>query len=174
MKKALVFLMMTAALLFICLSASGESAYEEHWIDSQDLSIYGRLYLPEQMGETCPMVILSHGFGGTWEDSKLYIPRFLEAGVGCYAFDFPGGAPKNKSGGSFTEMSVLTEKQALLDVIDAVAELLTTGKILLAGFSQGGVVTGLAAVERADVIAGEILFYPALCISDDGHKAYGS
>lgn len=93
--------------------------------------------------------------------------------MACYVFDFPGGAPKNQSDSDFLQMSVLTEKQHLLDIIDSVSGMPDVGSIMLAGFSQGDVVTGLAVVERADRILGEVLFYPALCISDNGHREYG-
>lgn len=171
----LVTLLLSVVLLFTCsLPALAEDGFQEHWIESQGKKIYGRLYTPEGAEGPCPIVILSHGFGGTWKDSELYIPHFLECGVACYVFDFPGGAAKNQSEGSFTDMSVMTEKQHLLDIIDDISAHPMVSKIMLAGFSQGGAVTGLAAVERADKILGEILFYPALCISDMGHDTYGS
>ena len=174
MKRMASLLIAALLLLLACSLALGDETYQEHWIESQGQRIYGRLYIPDGAEGPCPAVILSHGFGGTWEDSALYIPLFLEQGVICYAFDFPGGAPQNRSDGSFLEMSVLTEKQNLLDIIDDICELPMVDKLMLVGFSQGGVVTGLTAVERADKIAGEVLFYPALCISDNGHEAYGS
>ena len=172
MRRILIALLALITLL-LPLAAECEEGYEEHPMVSEGLKVYGRFYTPEGTEGPWPTVILSHGFGGTWEESKLYIPLFLERGVACYVFDFPGGAAKNQSEGSFLEMSVLTEKQHLLNIIDEVCAMPQVDKVMLLGFSQGGVVTGLAAVERAEQIVGEVLFYPALCISDDGHAAYG-
>ncbi len=169
-----VILLLSAFSAVPVFSACAEDAFEEYCIESNGMRIYGRLYIPEGAEGPCPAVILSHGFGGTWEDSSLYIPRFLACGVSCYVFDFPGGAAKNQSDGSFTDMSVMTEKEHLLNIIDNISAHPMVSSLMLAGFSQGGVVTGLAAAERADKILGEILFYPALCISDMGHEAYGS
>ncbi|MBQ7678666.1 MAG: alpha/beta hydrolase, partial [Butyrivibrio sp.] len=173
MKRILATLLALIILLLPLAAAADEPRYEEHPMVSDGLKVYGRFYAPEGTEGPWPTVILSHGFGSTWEESKLYIPLFLEQGVACYVFDFPGGAAKNRSEGSFLEMSVMTEKRHLLNIIDEVCAMPQVGKVMLLGFSQGGVVTGLAAVERAEQIVGEVLFYPALCISDDGHAAYG-
>lgn len=172
MNKWIALAVITCLLLSLGSLAFADESYDEYWIESQGKQIYGRLYTPEGAVGPCPTVILSHGFGSTWEEAKLYIPRFLDCGVSCYVFDFPGGAMKNQSDGDFLDMSVMTEKQHLLDIIDTISAHPMVDKLMLAGFSQGGAVTGLAAVDRADKIVGEILFYPALCISDMGHEAY--
>lgn len=151
-----------------------------HWVmdASSKTKIFGYVYKPIDFQEDkqYPVVIFSHGIGVTNSDFDLYIPYFMKLGVICYAFDFPGGSMQSKSKGDVKAMSVLTEKEALKTVLaDIRGQSFTdTSKVVLMGGSQGGVVTGLTAVETADQIAGEILLYPALAIVDNAKAKYPS
>ena len=77
-----------------------------------------------------------------------------------------------KSSGSSLGMSVLTEKVDLLNVLDYVKGLdfVNSNHITLAGCSQGGLVSALAAAEREDEVERLVLYYPALCIPDDARR----
>ncbi len=44
------------------------------------------------------------------------------------------------------------------------------GRITLAGCSQGGFASALAAAEREDEVERLVLYYPALCIPDDARR----
>ena len=79
-------------------------------------NISGRLYLPQT--NKCPMVILSHGFNGSGDDFTEYAKVLVENGIGACIFDFCGGSLRSKSDLSTTEMTVFTEKEDLLAVID--------------------------------------------------------
>lgn len=78
----------------------------------------------------------------------------------------------SKSDGKFKDMSLDTEKQDLLCVIDYVARLVyvDSSTLILAVESQGGFVSCMVAAERS--IDKLILLYPALCIPDDARKGY--
>lgn len=112
-------------------------------------------------------VIISHGFFANQKRLKPYAKHLADKGYIVFTFDFCGGGLMSKSDGKFTDMSLDTEKQDLLCVIDYVSKLdyVDISKLILVGESQGGLVSCLVAAERQ--IDKLILLYPALCIPDD-------
>lgn len=130
------------------------------------LTIRGHVY-----GETASgrdVVILSHGFLGNESHVKDYAEAVAEAGFTAVAYDFCGGGIECHSDGKTEEMTVLTEREDLLQVIDAVRERLAPASISLMGCSQGGFVSALTASRLgAKEIRRLVLFYPAFCIPDD-------
>lgn len=77
------------------------------------------------------------------------------------------------SDGVMTEMSVLTETEDLLTVIEEIRsqrnhelDCLDTDNIFLMGESQGGYVSALVASKLPDQIRGLILWYPAFVIEE--------
>ena len=89
-----------------------------------------------------------------------------EAGIASYTFDFYGGSPTSRSGNDITKMSVLTEKEDLNAVIDAMMDFMDTDQLYLMGHSQGGLVSAMAANDRTSDIAGMVLIAPAFMIPD--------
>lgn len=132
--------------------------------------IRGILY-PCKNPEKNPLVIFSHGFGAVYRNFEYHGKGFAEAGISCLFFDFCGGAPNSSSDGNMEEMTVLTEKEDLLSVIEyAVRDSrIVFSSLILAGESQGGLVSLLAANVREDV-RGLVLWYPAFVIPDDVKK----
>lgn len=138
-------------------------------------NIYGELLLPEGVSGKLPTVICSHGYGSSYKLCKLTIGKGLAmSGYAAYCFDFYGGSKKSKSGGSMMEMSIMTEKEELLAVIDYIKKLGVVDKenLYLFGESQGGMVSGITAVDRIDDLKAMVLYYPAFCIPDDAHKKF--
>lgn len=134
-------------------------------------SVYGRLYLPDGK-QNPPLVILSHGFGGTYRNCEDYAISFAEYGFASFAFDFCGGGRASKSSGKMTEMSVLTEAADLNAVLDYFKDYqgIDSKKIFLFGESQGGFVSTYVAAKRAEDIAALVAFYPAYVLQDDSKK----
>ena len=134
------------------------------------LKIRGYLLKPECDGKI-PTVIVSHGFASDTRITKKYAKCFAKAGYVSVFFDFCGSG-KGKSDGESVDMSVLTEKDDLSAVLDKVQSLdyVDTGRIILAGCSQGGLVSALLAAEREADVEKLVLFYPALCIPDDARR----
>ena len=139
-------------------------------LDSQGCKLRGFILRPPQAGRL-PTVIVSHGFASCTRDTKKYAMVFAEEGYAAVCFDFCMSGSGTSSGSSLG-MSVLTEKTDLLHVLDYVKTLdfVDTDRITLAGCSQGGFVSALAAAEREDEIERLILYYPALCIPDDARR----
>jgi pimeloyl-ACP methyl ester carboxylesterase len=117
-------------------------------------------------------MIVSHGFMCTGRTVKKEAQRFAGLGFAAVACDFIGGGVGSKSEGRSTEMSVLTEVEDLLAIIQAARELpyADENDLSLCGCSQGGFVSALAAAKLQEQIRRLILFYPALCIPDDARK----
>jgi pimeloyl-ACP methyl ester carboxylesterase len=137
-------------------------------------SLNCELLLPEEGAGPFPVVILSHGFNGCSEHSIPYAERFLAHGIAAVIFDFIGGAMESRSGGRMEDMSVKTEQEDLLAVMEKVRSLpeLDGKKLFLLGRSQGGLVSAMAAAARGDQVRGLILLYPAFSIPGDLRKMY--
>lgn len=139
-------------------------------IDSQGCKLRGFLLRPQAAGRL-PAVIVSHGFASCTRDTKKYAIVFAEEGYAAVCFDFCMSG-SGKSTGSSLGMSVLTEKADLLNVLDYIKTLdfIDPGRVTLAGCSQGGFVSALAAAECEQEIEQLIMYYPALCIPDDARR----
>lgn len=173
-------LMMCLLLCMACMAAMAETftqegnnpmyeiKTEEHIIQVGEKSIYGRIWYPVTE-EKRPAVILSHGYNGCHSDFGVECHAFAKQGFIAYSFDFCGGSTRSRSTGKSTDMTLFTEKQDLLDVIDHIRALEQVDEtaVFLLGGSQGGLVTALAAEERADVLSGMILYFPAFSIPDN-------
>lgn len=144
--------------------ANGELFY----INGSQGKLAARISLPElQASQKCPMVILSHGFGGDmtfhlWEP----ITRILnEKGIGVLRYDFNGCG---KSDGEFQDMTVPNEIEDLLCIISYVRSLPVTESISLVGHSQGGVVTSMVSGDCGDTqIKCEVLLSAAAVLRED-------
>ena len=152
---------------------------EEIWCENGSNRIYGIAYIPEAEGRL-PLVIFSHELGNNHESGVRYAERLAAHGYAAYVFDFCGGSAggtQNRSDGSNSEMSVLTEASDLSAVLDAAKAwpFVDSDKIFLLGGSQGGLVTIITGCERQDELAGMMLMYPALSAKADSQaNSYAS
>lgn len=146
---------------------------QELTIPAGERSIYGRIWLPVTE-ETCPAVILSHGYNGCHSDFNSECAYFARNGFIACSFDFCGGSTRSKSSGKSTDMTVFTEKEDLLAVLDYIAAMpcSDSGTIFLMGGSQGGLVTALATEERMEQVRGMVLYFPAFNIPDDWRRNF--
>ncbi len=130
-------------------------------------------YKPD--GADCvPLVIFSHGYNGHKTDFAVSAEYFARSGTAAVCFTFCGGSTRDDSGFPTTEMTLFTEKEDLLAVIDEVKKWpwVDDSRIYLFGASQGGMVSALAAEERGEEILGLILLYPAFCIADNWNARF--
>lgn len=144
-----------------------EYRVEEINVKNGTNNIYGQAYIPITEESKVPLVILSHGLGGNYTDNIDYAIELASHGIAAYTFDFIGGGG-NKSDGSISEMSVLTEVSDLDAVIEAVSNwnFVEDSKIVLLGSSQGGIVSAISAAENTETVDGLILAYPAFNVTD--------
>ena len=151
--------------------STGSYTTQEIWVQNGDDRIYGIAYVPAtEDGKKVPLVIFSHELGNDHTSGERYAERLAEAGYAAYVFDFRGGTVGgNRSDGSNSEMSILTEASDLESVLAAAKtwEFVDPDKIVLLGGSMGGLVTTVVGSTHQDEIAGMILMYPALSAKDD-------
>lgn len=142
-------------------------------INSYGNTLRGIILKPNKSALPCKAVIVSHGFSSNMMITFGYAKTFVQAGYIAVLYDFCMSGSGISSGKS-TGMSVITEKENLLDVIDYVKNLkfVDENKLSLAGCSQGGLVSALAAAQREEEIEGLFLYYPALCIPDDARRGH--
>ncbi len=132
--------------------------------------IYGLLYRPEK--EVFPLVIISHGLGGSHEGSIDFCETFLKEGIGAFVFDFSGGSYQGRSEGKTTKMSVLTEANDLECVIDQLCAypFIDPERIFLMGKSQGAFVSTIVAAKRKKQIKALIGLYPGYVLEEAAEK----
>lgn len=138
--------------------------------------IYGVAYIPQNAGEKMPAVIFSHGFGGTHQVGDGYALALAQKGYMVYCFDFCGGGPGSRSGGSPPEMSAFTEKADLEAVMEMVSSLdyVDSENLFLMGTSQGGAVSAITGADHRDEVRGMILLYPAFVLADRANELFQS
>jgi len=121
-----------------------------------------------------PMVIFSHGYNGCMTDFDSVRELLWENGIASVALTFSGGSTRDESGFPSTSMTLETEKEDLLSLIEWAEKQKETdkNKLFLFGGSMGGLVSCLAMAEVKDRIHALILLFPALCIVDDWNERF--
>lgn len=149
---------------------------KELYAERDGNQIYGVAYIPQGAGEQMPAVIFSHGFGGNYQVGAQYAEALAEKGYVVYCFDFCGGSPGSRSGGSTLEMSIFTEQADLEAVITMLQSLdyVDNDNLFLMGTSQGGAVSAITAAVHQEEIRGAILLYPAFCLVDQTKERFAS
>jgi fermentation-respiration switch protein FrsA (DUF1100 family) len=147
---------------------------EDVTVQSGKYTLRGEAYIPQDSQEKRPAIIISHGFGSgkIFETSPAI--SLAQAGIVSFIFDFAGGSSFGSSDGKMTEMSVLTEKADLLNIIDYVRQRadVDVNNLFLMGESQGGFVSTLAGAERPDQIKAMVLYFPAFLITESSYDRF--
>lgn len=151
--------------------------HKELSIPRDEFSIYGMLTAPEGYeNKKLPLIILGHGFNNTLSNFNNYADNLARKGYLVYTFDFVGGSRNSKSGGSMLEMSVFTEQNDFTAVLNKLKEesYVAEDAIFLAGYSQGGVVATLTALENENIVRGLIPINSAYVLFDDAKNIFNS
>ena len=171
-----------AMVISLCLAACGEkedvvemvelgSGTTAIQVDHHDRTVYGDAYIPET--ESFPLVIFSHGYNGYKDDFKESAQYLMDNGVASITFTFCGSGGRDSSGFGTTNMTLFTEKEDLSALIDYAKQIKGfNGSLYLLGGSQGGMVSAMAAEERAADIKGMVLLFPGFCIPDDWNNTH--
>ncbi len=130
--------------------------------------VRGLIYRPDAEGEF-PVAIFSHGFGSNFHELMHHGNGYAENGIICVFFDFCGGGMESTSDGSMLEMTVMTEANDLVAVMESIKCLPYVNKdsVYLQGESQGGFVSAIVGLAYHEEVKGLILWYPAFSIPDD-------
>ena len=138
-------------------------------------SVHAVLYLPDSEAPA-PAVLMSHGYNGCKTDFDTGARHLAENGVAALCYTFCGGSTRDESGFPSTDMTLLTEREdalALLDYLRSHAAI-DAEKVFLFGGSMGGIVSVLASQARPEDIAGLGLLFPALCIPENWTERYAT
>lgn len=134
--------------------------------------VKGRLLLPfatdyADSGKY-PIVIMSHGFNGTFLEPLKYAECLAKQGIAAYVFDFCDGSIHGNSGRDTRFMSVLNQKEDLEHISKMLRRMpmIDSSRMMLLGCSQGALVSTLTAGAHPDSYKGLILIYPALGIPE--------
>lgn len=147
--------------------------------EREGLTIRGKQFYPADFAadRKYPVAVVSHGFKGNYTDMEGYCRGFAGIGYVAFSFSFCGGGQNgepeaSRSDGESTDMTVLTEVEDLLAVIRYAQGLPYTDadQLALAGYSQGGFVSGMAAARCGDAVRRLIMISPALCIPDHARR----
>lgn len=151
--------------------------YYVHWLKSGDNYIYGRINVPDDFDKDkyYPTIVMAHGFTATYRVYDPYVMTLTSLGYVCYTFDFAGGSYNSKSDGDFMDMTVMTEVDDLIAVVDDIKrqDYFNVGELFLMGESQGGLVASIAAFDIDD-LEGLILLYPGFSIVEDINEKYNT
>ena len=92
----------------------------------------------------------------------------MQKGIGAITFTFCGSGARDTSGFATTDMTLYTEKEDLLAVMDYAKKLKWfDGNLFLCGGSQGGMVSAMAAEDSVKDLKGIALLFPAFNIPVD-------
>ena len=170
----------TSLCLFACGEPEGEddmnkvvleTGVNEISVEHHGRTVHGDAYIPDI--DRFPLVVMSHGFNGYKDDFKAEAQLLMSENIGAITLTFCGSGARDTSGFPTTSMTLLTEKEDLLAVMDYAKNIKGfNGKLFLFGGSQGGMVSALAGHDRVDDLAGMLLLYPAFNIPHDWSVMY--
>lgn len=142
-------------------------------IPHHDREVHAVLYLP-QADSPVPAVLMSHGYNGFKTDFDEGARLLAENGVAALCYTFCGGSTRDESGFPSTEMTLFTEQEDALALLDFLRghEQVDASRVYLFGGSMGGLVSVLASQERPEDVAGLALLFPALCVPDNWTERY--
>ena len=133
---------------------------------SRDVTLTGILTVPQAGQEKYPTAILTHGFMGDTHDTNNLAEYLGKHGMVCLQINLMGSGT---SGGDYVDSDFTTQPD---DILNALAyaktlDVVDTNNIFLAGKSQGGFDSGLAALQCEEEINALCLWFPAFCIPDN-------
>ena len=141
---------------------------------NKDEKIFGVMYKPSGENKKYPVCVLGHGFNGKKDEMKPYAEYLARHGICAYYIDFRGGCETSRSDGDTLKMSIVTEAEDFVCVVDEISKLdyIDENNIFLSGVSQGGIVTSVAAAKIPDKIRGIVPMYPGYMIPEMFRRQY--
>lgn len=142
---------------------------EELFINCDGINVHAKIDFPENQAEKMPVLVLIPGFTGHIEEEHIIgvSKAANNAGYVCLRAELYG---HGKSGGDFYDHTIYLWLQESIRVINYAASLPYTDKIILAGHSQGGLLSVLAAGVMGDKLTALIPLSPAMNIPDESTK----
>ncbi len=142
-------------------------------VHHHERTVYGQFCVPDGTG-SFPAALLSHGYNGCMTDFTATAEYLASRGIASAAYTFCGGSTRDESGFPSTRMTLFTERDDLLAMLQWLKEqpCVDARKICLFGGSMGGLVSVLAAHEQPENVAELALLFPALCVADNWNQRF--
>lgn len=168
-----IFLKWNAQKPYVASSEEYNYDIEKFTVENDGEKINGRIYKPNNNTGDGRVLIISQGFTGCMRSGRDSSESFAKSGITVVTFDFRGGSNYSESEGDTMNMSLDSEISDLNAVIDKVKtwDFVDNDKVILMGFSFGGMVSALTAAQRDDIYK-LLLIYPAFSTSDDLKAEY--
>ncbi|MBR6571386.1 MAG: alpha/beta fold hydrolase [Clostridia bacterium] len=146
---------------------------QQIFVTHHDRTVHGIYTQPAGDGPF-PAVLFSHGYNGCMTDYLAASEMLAQKGIACVCYTFCGGSTRDTSGFPSTSMTLFTERDDLLAMLDwmRLQPAIDPKRITLFGSSMGGLVTVLAAHERPADMERIALQFPALCIADNWRERF--
>ena len=141
----------------------------EFFMEVNGVKLHMKLELPASAEEKIPLLILVHGFTGHMEEPHLvgFKNETVKAGYACLRVELYG---HGKSDGLFCDHDLNIWLDEITDIIDYAETLPWVSKLILAGHSQGGLLTVLAGAKRPESLDALIPLSPGFTIPDEGRS----
>lgn len=142
---------------------------EELFIDCDGIRVHAKIDLPNEQKDKMPVLVLIPGFTGHIEEDHIIgiMEAAKKAGYACLRAELYG---HGKSDGEFYNHTLYLWLQEAIRVINYAASLPYAEKVVLAGHSQGGLLSVLAAGVMEDRLSALIPLSPALNIPYDAKR----
>ena len=138
---------------------------QEFFIPCDGIALHAKLDFPAEEKETYPMVIIIHGLTGHMEETHIrgVAAACNRIGYATLRVEMYG---HGKSEGEFKNHTVMHWVLEIMRVIDYARSLDFVSRLYLAGHSQGGASSVLAAGLKADCLEALLPLSPAMMIRD--------
>lgn len=142
---------------------------EELFINCDGIKVHAKIQFPDVQKEKIPVLVLIPGFTGHIEEEHIIgiMEAAVDAGYVCLRAELYG---HGKSDGDFYDHTLYLWLQEAIRVIHYAVNLPYTEKVVLAGHSQGGLLSVLAAGVMGDRICALLPLSPAMSIPDDAAR----
>lgn len=139
---------------------------EEIFINCDGIKVHAKIDFPEVQKDKMPVLVLIPGFTGHIEEDHIIgvSDAAKDAGYVCLRAELYG---HGKSDGEFYDHTLFLWMQEAIRVIDYAVSLPYAEKVLLAGHSQGGLLSVLAAGVMCDKLTALLPLSPAMNIPAD-------
>lgn len=144
---------------------------EESFINCDGLKVHAKIEFPKAQSDKMPVLVLIPGFTGHIEEEHIVevSNAALDAGYVCLRAELYG---HGKSDGDFYDHTIYLWLQEAIRVINYAASLPYTDKLVLAGHSQGGLLSVLAAGVMGDKLTALLPLSPAMSIPADAARGH--
>lgn len=142
---------------------------EELYINCDGLKVHAKIDFPKTQQDKMPVLVLIPGFTGHIEEDHIIgiSNAANDAGYVCLRAELYG---HGKSDGEFYDHTLYLWMQEAIRVINYASSLPYADKVVLAGHSQGGLLSVLAAGVMGDTITALLPLSPAMCIPEDAAR----